>query len=459
MKNLCKNELTKFFKRPLFIGITVLIVVICCLYAFLHVRQTDHSEETKSNWKVELASEISRLQDEMGQPNFDRSNILKYTIDIEIKQYKLDHNIAPDDWRILLVSQLILLRYDEESNGGQDSSAAREIERIILENDFKANCDLEESAIREQMALYEENSYGYENALLDIEIIGLKRDYFTGTPEDDWRKEILIELRTNESSLLGHRHFGANPEYHLMPNEIENFEATNRELLYRLQHNLPKEPLNSFSGYLGAIFSARVVITLSVVLISSLCVSNEFTYGTIQNLLSFPYRRFKVLIAKIFSIVLCGIGLHAVFYLSAIAAGAVAYGKYPSQAVISLNGSIFSMDFLLFFLVLCAFSLIETIAYSILSVFLSLLIRTPAISLILVTVPILLSRPVLRYLSENFRIRQLIFVPFASFDFSQFFTSDTIISGLTLSASVIIYVASVGILLLMSFLLFAKKDC
>ncbi|NLW88890.1 MAG: ABC transporter permease [Clostridiaceae bacterium] len=458
MKSLCKNELVKIFKRPLFLGIASLIIVLCCIYAFLHVQQNDYSEETHSNWKVELASEISRLQDEMDQPNFDRSNILGYMIDIEIKQYKLDHDIAPDDWRQLLVSQLILLRFDEESNGGQESSAAREIERIILENDFKANCDLEEKAIREEMAFYEENSYGYQNARLNIELLDLKRVYFTGTPEDAWRREILIELQSKKSALLGHEFFGANPEYHLMPNEIESLETTIQEMLYRIQHDLPKEPVNSFSGYLSAVFSVRVILTLSVVLISSLCVSNEFTYGTIQNLLSFPYRRFKVLSAKIVSILLCGIGLHVIFYISAAAAGAVAYGKYPAQAVISLNGSIFSMDFLLYFLVLCAFSLIETIAYSILSVFLSLLIKTPAISLILVTVPILISRPVLRYLSVQFRIRQLIFVPFASFDFSQFFTSDTIISGLTLSTSVIMYITSVGILLLLSFLLFAKKD-
>ncbi|MDD4096787.1 MAG: hypothetical protein PHP22_11175, partial [Oscillospiraceae bacterium] len=147
MKSLCKNELVKIFKRPLFLGIASLIIVLCCIYAFLHVQQNDYSEETHSNWKIELASEISRLQDEMDQPNFDRSNILGYMIDLEIKQYKLDHDIAPNDWRQLLVSQLILLRFDEESNGGQESSAAREIERIILENDFKANCDLEEKAI------------------------------------------------------------------------------------------------------------------------------------------------------------------------------------------------------------------------------------------------------------------------------------------------------------------------
>jgi len=186
-----------------------------------------------------------------------------------------------------------------------------------------------------------------------------------------------------------------------------------------------------------------LMICLFILIISSFIVSDEFNKGTIKILLVSPYKRSKVLLAKLFAcLIVIFISIIFILILQIIIGSIV-------LDINSLSFDCFKTFVLNFLGLLPMFLLILSISFFINTVFLS--------SLWSMVIPLMLY--MFSDIILNFNINLVKFLPNYNWDFTKYvFNKIENFQYTNLLFSVIICVAYFSILIFISFIVFNRRD-
>jgi ABC-2 type transport system permease protein len=403
-----------------------------------------------ADWKVIFTDKVSEYKDKIAtckNPDY----VEEYKNSLAEYEFRLENNIPPSDWR-----KWVLFDYLDLKKSNKDKSKINYLENIIKNDDWVTYYkSIDEKNIQTQTT-YDKYSYGYESLLVELEINQLRYKYniHPSFNDTDWMSQYLNTYQGNRTRILENK-YGITT---ITDNQVKEIENQNKILLYKIEHHIKNDATKSMSNYLNKTLFINILLLIICVIFASLSLTNEYSFGTIKNLFCYPFKRYKIFLSKMIVLaVICFAFINIMFLFSVIIGGV--FFKFNSQlALVLINDKVVAMNQYLYSIIKYNLSFVEIFTYMSLAMLLSIAFKNSGITIGLIIGLSILSKTLLKYLGTLFYISGLKYLPFASFDFNQFFGGTIIVEGLTLPYAMVITLISLLTISLISIKLLNKQD-
>ncbi len=481
------NELTKIIKKKstiVFIIISILSIIISCILVETkkdyYMISSNRTIKTRIEVEYNLARYEGLLKNEKAE---QKKNSLKATI--KLYQYLLDNeteNIINAQYKDEIIPKLIT-SYDElysinkNENEEYYNIKERNIDKLfeILKNGtFEEYIQFNKDEILQSYDLKEINYEEYISQIQEQDKI-LKYEIGKYMPENTAWKTIVMQDIDNNNYNIESRYDFSKSKY-IDDDELENLINQNLIDEYRLENNIApyytdSQSMNnvlSYSRYKYNQFSntlSIICIGILVIILASQSVAEEISKGTIKFLLITPCKRYKIILAKIISILITIIIL--IFLLSQISVliGNIVFGANTNNYIYTSNGEVKIMSTYMYETLQYILRIPELFIYLLIGVVFSTLTRNTAISTV-ITSFLFIGFPIgMKYLNSFMQIDYLKYIPFNNFDLADkilrlenYEITYPIISKLPLSSSIVVLSITSILLFIAIFESFNKKD-
>ena len=327
------------------------------------------------------------------------------------------------------------------------------------------------------MQSYDLKEINYEEYISQIQEQDKILKYEIGKymPENTAWKTIVMQDIDNNNYNIESRYDFSKSKY-IDDDELENLINQNLIDEYRLENNIApyytdSQSMNnvlSYSRYKYNQFSntlSIICIGILVIILASQSVAEEISKGTIKFLLITPCKRYKIILAKIISILITIIIL--IFLLSQISVliGNIVFGANTNNYIYTSNGEVKIMSTYMYETLQYILRIPELFIYLLIGVVFSTLTRNTAISTV-ITSFLFIGFPIgMKYLNSFMQIDYLKYIPFNNFDLADkilrlenYEITYPIISKLPLSSSIVVLSITSILLFIAIFESFNKKD-
>jgi len=201
-------------------------------------------------------------------------------------------------------------------------------------------------------------------------------------------------------------------------------------------------------------FGMMSLVTLLMIIASAGIVASEFSQGTIKMLLSRPVKRWKILTSKYLTVLIFGLLLTAVTYVSSVVGAFIFYPATEESSIAFYNSevavtAVFGESAYLVLLAFVYVCVMATLAFMIGSVF-----RSSALA-IGVSLFLFFTGSMIVMFLERFAVAK--YILFAH-DLTQFETGHQVLSSNTMPFSVMVLIGYVIVFLAISYSTFIKRD-
>lgn len=454
MIQLIKNEMEKLLKSPVSYLLIIVTCAIIALYSVLLYSGFRDDEDTDVNWKAKLSSEISSMEEYIKDPTSDNGMVENAKFDIMIAEYKIENNIPPSDWRNYVVPLYI------ESRELEKSEDIEKYLSMITKDDWMAMCRLNDENTKDIMSNDETDSYRYKLNELDLLENKLRYEYnIKPTYKKEWKNDALVKYITNCRSILKSESFIAIKGDLLSDVEVEKLKNENQILLYKIKHNVADIAENSLGNLYANSFQLGIIVVLAGITIICYLITTEYSNGTLVKLLSYPFKRWKIISSKLIATIIFTVVITIVFASTALAVGYIHFGfsDIPSYLTVQ-NGSVVELNYYIYLLLKVICILIQAIIYISIGLCLSVWFENIGVSMGITFIIALASPWVITYLSSNLEIGWMKYVPSASFDMGQFIENKYVAVGLSPEFSSLVNISVVTFMLWMGYHQFITED-
>lgn len=450
MKKLIKNEFIKLYKRP-FIWMSIVIIFSCVLVYTAAVKsyKTDDKDED-AHWRENATYENQQYQKSSNDATLDEKSRQNATVLLKFNDFCLEYDIKPSDWRRPIVNDYIFATL---GIGLASQTDIEKYEHIILDNDWKTYLDITDERIKDEAKHFPDSAYMKDISTFKIMVNGLRRDYDIKPDSHDWRSNLLDEVIQDKDTLLQSNLYLSNPEAELSDLELKNLSDKVEMNIYRAKNNIQDYDIKSQGYFVKSSGLIYYLILIIAIIITTIVFVGEFSHNTMIQLTSYPYKRYKIILAKLITIVISTQIMLVILYFTTTLIGIVAWGgNFNIQPHLSVTSSgIKETPFYLYLIIKYLYCFIEILIYILLTALLSMATKSTGVT-IGITLPIaLLSKQIIKFFSMTMNISSLKYIPFSSFDLNQFIENDLVAGGITMTFSItmIIFVTT-----LTSFFLF-----
>ena len=308
---LVQNEYIKIFSKKSTIVVLALVPLISVgLNLISH--QFDQERHYPFN-SGEYTYDLSQLEEEKPEG---------YELDVEKLKLLMDKKIAFNDWEQKAYTTL----YSHKKTLKYAGDALKENEKSLMQ---KVMVKLEDALKQKDHKLYTAAMlYYWENTAENPKQAAIHKEKFKYMQEhevlpswDDIRYDLVDQIAKNKLARLGMEE-GADTK------DLDEAIAI-RE--YQRDHNIPTAPMdptnyqmypldnNNESSFLSVMDNGVLImlaLNLIIVLVAGVCVSTEYSKGTVKFLLINPCTRAKILWAKYAMVVSLSAALIAFYFLS-----------------------------------------------------------------------------------------------------------------------------------------------
>ena len=472
MINLIKNELYKIFHKK---GIYI-VLLITLLFTLLTniIYNSNFLEEFDMEADIEIEIYYTETLEEAGET--DSEDYLSSKIYIATHKYA--ESFGKDSWqRYILINNL------------EYSTRLGEIIERITKYELKRSNDKEdyEKAIKEKDALTAELNNMNWMEFLDEEIKNTQEELKQAVEENHTfmyqAKLEALKLRKEHNIKYGFDEFNEYLEIYqsnratvlsyeqIDENTLKQEEKTNKKEAiketeiskYKIENHIEKVSYGSnyyiFSNFYTEFFTMILVI---IVLVGGSIVSEEFSKGTIKLLLVKPYTRTKILLSKFLTVLIMILFAIISVFIMQMIIGGIFFG-YDSLSIpyVTYNmttSSIESISVLRYFLlstiaILPQLILIGTIAFA-----LSTITTSTSLANTLTIIGVFGS-DIINGIAQSFEMEWLKFFPTLNWDYNCYlFGGNSPYKGITLPFSISICLIYFVVILLITFLVFKKKN-
>ncbi|MDO5560881.1 MAG: ABC transporter permease subunit [Oscillospiraceae bacterium] len=279
-----------------------------------------------------------------------------------------------------------------------------------------------------------------------------------------WEERELNTIKFGTQSL--------NEDYWLT--DLQRDQITRRIAIaqYRLDNNIPKDVYKNVWWFFNdrSFNTSSMVVLVMIIIISGLCIAGEYRGDTIRQVLLLPYNRWRILLSKIAACAVSGLILYGIVIVTGILSGFILHGtdRIDAQTVLYFRDTITTMKMSTYSIIIVLLKLVEILFYIIFSVFICVISRNAAISIVICSFTGVFSTVFGNFISEYYKFIR--YLPFLNIDFRKFLDFGTVLwqsetgfnsivyENITAVKSVSIYLISVILMLALSFMIFRKQD-
>lgn len=363
----------------------MIVAIILSLFAVLAlVKFMEKTEENTliSNIEVEyekedLEREIQYFESQLENEKLDEESRLNFERNLEVNKLYLEYNIRPysNSWENELTTYIV-----EQKMNGQD---VEELLDILKNKDFNKYIEYQKKQLKQQLdnATISEQEYSD-----NLTILELKEKYEIGksyNQESYWKMTVIEKIKSAQYSLRT----GINKETSklLKVEEKQDLEDSIKLNIYRLEHNIPDSNTGSNSNYrlrfelLAPMFSIAV-ISIVIIVIAGGTISNEISTGTIKFWALTPNKRWKIMTAKLLSILFYIIILVLITSLVSVLIANVFFAQEGETYLYCKNGEVKEIGNTLYTIEFYFVKAIPITLFALFAVMLSTITRNTAVA-------------------------------------------------------------------------------
>ncbi|MGE7624266.1 ABC transporter permease subunit [Viridibacillus sp. NPDC096237] len=265
-------------------------------------------------------------------------------------------------------------------------------------------------------------------------------------PKLSWQEQEKIAIAENKKTLK---------EDGLSKDEKENLIEKNSISEYRLKNDIAPENEASMESFVLDSSGMLSLVTMFVVVIAAGIVAIEFSEGTIKMLLTRPVKRWKILTSKFATVLLFGIAMAAVTWITSVIIGlilfdssGVGYLKWNGSEVV--EQSIWLRSLYLYLISSVNIFVTATFAFMIGSVF-----RSNALAIGISMFLWFMGSNVVLFLRKYEFVKYLFFT---YTDLTQFVYGTGLVEGTTMALALTVLSVYVVIFMAISYIVFTKRD-
>lgn len=264
----------------------------------------------------------------------------------------------------------------------------------------------------------------------------------------DWKKELMQENKDMKEQLKGVNNPALEKSY-------ERSTAINE---YRIKHDLPEDGDYSALSFISDASSIIPLLGLFVITVAAGIVANEFSWGTVKLLVIRPISRFKILLAKYFTVLLFALALLFILFASAGITGLALFGAGDGSQVhlAYADGTVEEKSLLLhlagsYLLNSISLLMMATMAFMISAVF-----RNSSLAVGISIFLLAMGGTVTNLLATKFEWVK--YILFANTDLTQYFDGSPLVSDMTLGFSIVVLAVYFIVFHVLAFGAFTKRD-
>lgn len=364
----------------------LLVIVLLSIMAVLGITKlmqkldnnVTYTREVANYNEENLKSQIEYLESELENDSLDE--VSKQNIQKQIEQYQLclDYNIDGygSTWRNDIVEQIV------DAKMIDDTEKAEKLVKLLKEDNFNEYIEIQRQSLKESLKSNSITEQEYNDEIL---VLDLKQKYEIGKDEQEntWKNYAIIEIETNQKSLRT----GINQQTRkvLKAEEKQELEDAIKIDIYRLENNIPTAEQGSDNNYrmryeMMAPTFVVAVISIVAIIIAGGAISTETSEGTIKFWALTPNKRWKILTAKILSLIFYILIITLISSLLSIIVANVFFNGDGETYLYVQNGQVKEIGNALYTIEYYMVKTIPVIMFALFALMLSVITRNTAVS-------------------------------------------------------------------------------
>lgn len=418
----------------------MLIAIVLSLLAVLGIVKIMEKTEGKittsyiyENQEEYLSQQIEYFETQLQNDKLDEET--KQSMQRTLEEYKLylEYNVSPysDFWKNEIIQKIVDLK--------QSGNNPEKLLKILKENNFNEYINYQKQEVKLQL---ENNIISQQEYEDNLAILELKEKYEIGkdgNTDTDWKANIINGIEANQRSIR--TGINQNTRKLLKAEEKQKLEEQIKISIYRLENNIPDASNGSNTNYrmryelLAPMFSIAV-ISIAIIVIAGGTISNEISTGTIKFWALTPNKRWKIMTAKLLSILFYIIILVLITSLLSVAIANVFFEENGETYLYCKNGEVQEIGNTLYTVEFYFVKAIPVVLFALFAVMLSTITRNTAVS-VSFSVALYIGNGLAMQILNQFITKDWIkFIPFNNLNLtSKIFTNSTDMSNLMFGSS------------------------
>ncbi|TKD69378.1 ABC transporter permease [Pseudalkalibacillus hwajinpoensis] len=226
---------------------------------------------------------------------------------------------------------------------------------------------------------------------------------------------------------------------------------------YRLDNNIPPLERGSIWSFMNNSTGIVVLISIFTIIIGAGIVAGEYSWGTIKLLLIRPASRTKILASKFIATLLFALFSLVILYISSFLIGGLLLGfeSIDQPYLTYSNGEVTETSMALHFVIEYALASVDLLMMVTFAFMLSSIFRSSSLAIGLAIFLMFTGSQLTYILSQYDWVKYILF---ANTDLSVYFDGSPIVDSMTLGFSLVTLLVYLIVFLLLSWLLFTKRD-
>lgn len=227
---------------------------------------------------------------------------------------------------------------------------------------------------------------------------------------------------------------------------------------YRLAHNIPPETNYHIWDFVNNASQLILLTGLFTIIISAGIVSSEFQWGTAKLLLIRPISRTKILLSKYLTVLLFALFMLTILFVLSTIIGAILFGlpDHTSIYIGYFNGKVAEQNMVVHLLLYYGMSSINMLMLATMAFMISSVFRNTSLAIGLSLTLMFTGSTLTQLLGMRFSWAK--YILFANTDLTQYFDGTPIVTGTTLSFSILMLMIYFFVFQILSFYVFNKRD-
>lgn len=423
-------EHTKALKKKstmVLIALAILSLVVSVgLVKLVEYLNNNVSYINEFNWKEELQREKEEIKRELEKNEnvYSKETIAQQKALLTYYEVALENDMniySYHTWRVQLLEEvrkeqerayLAELRGEIEQFNKLDENA-NTLLKIIKENDYNRYIEQQINNLTKQLERKEITKEEYEDA---VAIKELMRKYEINKNEDVndyWKDSLLEEIKTIKTSIRTGMDLSQGKI--LNDSKLAELEDVLKLDIYRLEHNIATKSSTqnnkTIYQYLATSFSMFFVAIFGIILAGG-SISTETAKGTIKFWSMLPVKRWKILLAKLMSVLSMAIVLTIILALVSFTLGNLFFEKEADPYLYVKDSQVKCLDAFAYNILYYLSYDIDIIVYIVLAMLISVLARNTALAVALSSAMYAGSGMVMQILNMFIKADWMKFIPF-----------------------------------------------
>ena len=401
----------------------LLIVILISLVGILGlvkiIQKTNNSYEINSSgydWRQETESQIGYIEESLENPQIDEESKNMMEQELQTLKLSLKYDINPYEniWKNEIIRKIVDLQFEENIKEAEIADLTKKLE----DNDFNGYIQMQKQELKQELDDKLISQVEYDDKIMILE---LKEKYEVGKTADTpfWKTAAITNIENAQNS--NRTNMDENNKVLTAEKKQENEDSIKMNI-YRLEHNMPQieysENYRTIFEYLSSTFVISAIAITAIVIAGGM-ISTEVSTGTIKFWALTPNKRWKILTAKILSLLFYIIIITVIASLISVILSNVFFAETGEPYIYVENGEVQTIGNTLYTVLTYLAKMIPVIIFALFALMLSVITRNTAVS-VSFSVAIYMGNSIFMAILNQFITKDWIrFVPFNNLNISE----------------------------------------